>query len=137
MELVDALAPVAASDADVEVAALFGSAARGRLGPESDVDVYVRLRVGARWDDERRERFTRSLERIARREIDLVIEDRDATSTLLRLEVSRHGRLIHERVPGAWTSLRADAMVAYADMEPFMRRTGEGIRRRIRSRVGG
>ncbi len=63
------------------MAALFGSAARGRLGPESDVDVYVRLRAGARWNGERRERFTRSLERIARREIDLVIEDRDGTST--------------------------------------------------------
>jgi len=50
---------------------------------------------------------------------------------ILRLEVARHGRLLYERRPGAWVELRARAMLAYADLEPWMRRSGEGVRRAL------
>ena len=136
-QILEALRPIVEADADVEVAALFGSAALDRPGPESDVDVYVRLRRGARWSLRRASEVAHALERIVRREIDLVVEDRDATSTLLRIEVARHGRLIFERQPCGWTSLKADALVDYADLEPFIRRCGEGVRRRSRESAGG
>jgi predicted nucleotidyltransferase len=134
---IEALHDVVARDEDVEVAALFGSATRDRLGPESDVDVYLRLRRGVRWSSSRENQLTRALERVVGREVDLIVEDRDTTSALLRMEVARSGRLVFERTPGAWTSLRADALVTYADLEPFMRICEAGVRRRIRRGASG
>ena len=46
--MTDALAALFRAQDDVDVAVLFGSAAKGRLRPDSDVDLYVRLRPGAR-----------------------------------------------------------------------------------------
>lgn len=122
---------------DVEVAACFGSAARGRLGPDSDVDIYVRLRRGAAWSGQQERALIPELSAAAGREIDLTVEDEDRTSVILRLEVARHGRLLFERRPGAWVDLRARAMVAYADLEPWMRRCGEGVRRELAERARG
>lgn len=136
-DLLAKLRDVLDAQADVEVAVLFGSAAVGRLAQHSDVDVYLRLRPGVRWSPQHVEAVTLALDHATRREVDLVVEDRDATSTLLRMEVARHGRLVLERHSGAWTALRADAMVDYADLEPFVSRCGAGIRRRVRARANG
>jgi predicted nucleotidyltransferase len=125
------------ADPDVEVAALFGSAARGRLHAGSDVDVYVRLRPGAAWSPHRELSLASDLSEAAGREVDLTIEDEERTSVILRLEIARHGRLLTERRGGAWVDLRARAMLAYADLEPWMRRCGEGVRRALASRVEG
>jgi len=135
--LVAALRPVLEAEPDVLVAALFGSAARDRLGPESDVDVYLRTARAADWDLRRIGTLAGALERVVRREVDIVVEDPDRTSVILRLEVARHGKLVFERYAGAWTTLRANAMVAHADMEPFMARCGEGVRRRVRGLANG
>lgn len=137
MHLVARLRELLEAEPDVDVAALFGSAAAGRLGPESDVDVYIRLAPGAHWSAEQREALTLKLERGLHRDVDLVVEDRDETSTLLRLEVARHGQLVLERHPGAWTNVRATAMVDHADLEPLMARCGAGVRRRLRARAHG
>ncbi len=118
-------------DEDIAVGALFGSVSRGRARPDSDLDIYLRLRSGARWDVAREAAVREALERAAGREVDLIVEDRDATSVILRRQVAVDGVPFLERSPGGWTSLRADAMVAYADLEPWMRRCGEGVRRRI------
>ena len=119
------------ADPDVEVAACFGSAASGRLRADSDVDVYVRLRPGASWSPHRELSLVSDLSAAAGREVDFTLEDEERTSVILRLEVARHGRLLYERRPGAWVEVRARAMLAYADMEPWMRRCGEGIRRAL------
>jgi uncharacterized protein len=120
---------------DVEVAACFGSAARGRLHAGSDVDVYVQLRHGASWSPHQELSLTSELSAAAGREVDLNVENEDRTSVILRLEVARHGRLLCERRLGAWVELRARAMLAYADIEPWMRRCGEGVRRALTSRL--
>jgi predicted nucleotidyltransferase len=122
---------ILASEPEVEVAALFGSAARGRLRPDSDVDVYVTLRRGTAWSFERENALATALGEACRREIDLIIEDEERTSVILRLEVARHGRLVHEARRGGWVGLRARAMLAYADLEPWMRLCGEGVRRAL------
>ncbi len=67
----------------------------------------------------------------------LVVEDLDATSVILRREVARTGILLGEARPGAFTQMRARAMIAYADLEPWMRRCGDSVRRAILARVGG
>lgn len=131
------LAAVLEADPDIEVAACFGSAARGRLRAESDVDVYVKLRPGASWSPHQELELTSALSAEAGREVDLTIEDEGRTSVLLRLEVARHGRLLYEVRPGAWVALRARAMLAYADIEPWMRRCGEGVRRVLLARLEG
>jgi predicted nucleotidyltransferase len=125
------------ADADVEVAAMFGSAARGRLRPDSDVDIYVRLRHGASWSLHRELGLASDLSAAVRREIDVTVEDEERTSVILRLEVARHGRLLTERRPGAWVDLRARAMLAYADLEPWMRLCDEGCRRALAARLEG
>jgi predicted nucleotidyltransferase len=125
------------AEPDVEVAACFGSAARGRMHRGSDVDVYVRLRRGASWSLHKELEVASDLSGACRREVDLIVEDEDRTSVILRLEVARHGRLVFERSPGAWVELRASAMVAHADLEPWIRRCSEGFERALALRVRG
>lgn len=129
------LRDVLEADLDVEVAACFGSAACGRLRVDSDVDIYVKLRRGASWSPHQELALASELSAVARREVDLAVEDEERTSVILRLEVARHGRLLCERRRGAWVELRARAMLAYADIEPWMRRCGEGVRRVLASRL--
>ena len=126
-----ALARVLASQPEVDCAALFGSAASGRLTPDSDVDVYVRLGDGAQWEVARRVALADELSRRCGREVDLVVED-DGTSVILRREVAARGRPLYEARPGAWTDLRAAALVAYADLEPYMRLVGDAVRAAVR-----
>ena len=121
------LADRLAREPDVDVVALFGSAASGRLLPDSDVDLYVRLRATARWPVGKRLDVVADLERLCGREVDLVVED-DGTSVILRREVASRGRPLFEARAGAWTDACAAAIVAYADLEPFMRRIGDSIR---------
>jgi predicted nucleotidyltransferase len=118
---------------EVEVLALFGSFATDRERPESDVDLYVRLRPGARWDLETRLALAAEASRICRREVDLVVED-EGTSVILRREVAVRGRPLFEAHRGAWADLRASAVLAYLDLEPYMRLTGAAIRAAVSRR---
>jgi predicted nucleotidyltransferase len=129
------LRDVLQADPDVEIAALFGSAACGRLRAGSDVDIYVKLRKGASWSPHQELSLASELSAAAGREVDLTLEDEERTSVILRLEVARHGLLLCERCRGAWVELRARAMLAYADIEPWMRHCGEGVRRVLASRL--
>ena len=128
------LRDVLQADPDVEVAACFGSAAWGRLSADSDIDIYVKLRRGAGWSPHQELSLASELSVVAGREVDLTVEDEERTSVILRLQIARHGRLLCERRRGAWVELRARAMLAYADIEPWMRRCGEGVRRVLASR---
>jgi predicted nucleotidyltransferase len=127
--IVERLGAILAQQDGVDVAVLFGSAAAGRLRPESDVDVYVRLRRRAAWSGVTVRRVEEALAAVVSRDVHLVVEDEDETSVILRREVARTGKLLWEAQPGAWTGLKAAAMVAYADLEPWLRRCGEGVRR--------
>lgn len=112
--------------AEVDCAVLFGSFATGRATTGSDVDVYVRLVPGARWDLRERLELAAELSRVLRRELDLVVED-DRTSVILRRQVAMSGRPVYEARPGAFTDLKAAAMIAYADLEPLLRRAGAAV----------
>ncbi|HEY3351661.1 MAG TPA: nucleotidyltransferase domain-containing protein [Polyangia bacterium] len=130
-EVESALGRLFASRPEVDVAAVFGSTATGRERPDSDLDLYVRLRPGASWSLRERLALAGEASSICRREIDLVVED-DTTSVILRREVANHGRPLYEARPGAWRDLRAAAGLAYVDLEPFMRRIGEAVRARAK-----
>lgn len=124
-----ALAEAARGWPHAELVMLFGSAAAGRLGPESDVDLYVRLAPGAARDREEEERFVAAAERACQREVDLVVET-PATSVILRREVVLFGRPLFERCAAASRVFRVEAVRAYADLEPQLRLIGAAIRAR-------
>jgi predicted nucleotidyltransferase len=121
-----------AARAEVEVVVLFGSAAAGRALPRSDLDLYVRLRPGARWPLGDRLDRAAELSALLRREVDLTVED-EWTSVILRREVANRGRPVYEAREGAWRDLRAAASLAYADLEPQLRTIGEAVRARART----
>jgi len=128
----DAIRHFFAGRADVDVVVLFGSTAAGRDRKGSDVDLYIRLRPEARWSIGDRLDRAAALTSLLRREVDLVVED-GSTSVILRREVANRGRPLYEARPGAWTELRAAASLAYADLEPYLRRIGEAVRARARA----
>lgn len=128
-EVERALAAAARAWPEVELLMLFGSASRGRMGPGSDVDLLVRVTRGSEVDPEARERFLEQAVRATGREVDLVIES-PSTSVILRREVAARGRPLFERSADSARCFRVEAVAAYVELEPQLRKIGEAIRAR-------
>jgi len=114
---------------EVVLAVLFGSAARDRTRPRSDLDVGV-LFVD---DLDSTSQLTVELERATGRTVDLVRLDQ--APALLRFEIARNGQAIVERRPHAWSDFRARAMVDWWDWAPTARMLHEAAVARLRQRV--
>ncbi|HEY3357798.1 MAG TPA: nucleotidyltransferase domain-containing protein [Polyangia bacterium] len=128
--LAAAIGAIAAREAWVQVCVVFGSAAKGRLGPESDVDVGW---LGpAPPDGEARLRA--ALERAVGREVHLI--DLGRAPELLRVEVLRTAVLAYERTPAAWTTFAGDAIARWLDIAPMVRECAEAVRRRALAGAG-
>ena len=125
----DALTRALAGRADVEVALLFGSRARGEHRPASDVDVAVlgpadRLALAA------------DLTRATGREVEVV--DLAAAGYPLLSAIVVDGLLVHEGVPGAYARWRSHALSEldldrawYARMrDGYLAKLAEGAGRR-------
>ena len=117
------------AEAGVEVAILFGSAANGRMRPDSDTDIGILGSVGHDLDIDAELALGADLERVLGREVDLV--RLDTASTLLRFEASR-GRCLHEAREGAFADFVARALLEYEDLRPILRRCAEGMFRRMK-----
>ena len=93
--LVDALHP--------EKIILFGSAARGHAGPDSDIDLFVQVPSGADASEAARRGYAaiRPLRPILPRGVDIVVRD--------RAFVERYGDLVGSIVP----SVKRDGKVLY------------------------
>lgn len=89
---------------------VYGSFARGDAGPDSDLDLAVLLppdqALEMPWDI-----ATRVAERV-RREVDLV--DLRRASDVLRMQVLKHGRILHNARPGEVLAWEAQAITRYA-----------------------
>jgi predicted nucleotidyltransferase len=116
------------ASAGVEVAILFGSAASGKLRPDSDIDIGILSGRDIGFDGELA--LGADLERVFGREVDLV--RLDAASTLLRFEASR-GRCLYEARAGAFADFVARALLEYEDLRPILRRCAEGMFRRLKA----
>jgi len=129
--LVELLRPVLASHADVRLAVLFGSGARGELRRGSDVDLAVV------WSDVsgRRDAIVADLERAAKRTFDLV--DLSTAPPQLRFEIARDGVLLVEREPGAWGQVRARAFVDWWDFAPIARKIHRAAIERLARTLNG
>ncbi len=115
---------------EVELAVIFGSAARGKAGRGSDIDIGVRTK-----DDthEALRRLEAPLVRAAGCAVDLV--PLDESPPLLRFEIARDGKVLVERKPHAWADFRARAMVDWWDWAPIARRIHTAAAARLEKRM--
>jgi predicted nucleotidyltransferase len=114
----------------VQLAVVFGSAAKGRNLPGSDLDLAVRLApdsAGARRG------AAVAAGRATGREVDLVALD--GAPPLLRFQIARDGRVLVEREPGSWTRFKARAMIDWWDWAPTARMMHAIYLRRLREKV--
>lgn len=118
------------AEPDVQLAVVFGSAARGALNRRSDLDVGV---MGLR-STARPAALAVTLARIAGRHVDLV--QLETAPPLLRFEIARDGVVILEREPHLWSDFKARAMVDWWEWAPLARRFAEAAMARLESQAG-
>jgi uncharacterized protein len=99
----------------VELVVLFGSVARGRSRPDSDLDVAVRCDGPADPDA----LYLLLAPRLATSLLDLV--DLRRASSLLAFQVARHGQVLYERDAGAFRSFQSLASRRYCDTDKLRR----------------
>jgi predicted nucleotidyltransferase len=118
------------SQAGVELAILFGSAASGKLRPDSDVDIGIVLAADRALDAIGELTLATELEHVLGREVDLVrLED---ASTLLRFEAAQ-GRCLLEARPGAFADFVSRALLEHEDLRPILLRCAAGMFRRLQA----
>ncbi len=127
MDLRKSLVRSFATEADVQLAVLFGSAARGTASRHSDVDVGVLGPASA----ERLAGLTTALSRATGREVDVV--DLRTAPPLLRFEIARDGLVLVERQPHTWVDFRTRAMIDWWDWAPLARRFAAAAARSLRT----
>ena len=99
----------------VELVILFGSVARGRSRPDSDLDVAVRCDGPADLDA----LYLLLAPRLATSLLDLV--DLRRTGSLLAFQVARHGQVLYERDPGVFRSFQSLTSCRYCDTDKLHR----------------
>lgn len=127
-----------AGQPDVSVAFLFGSHARGRAGPLSDVDIAVWLddRLSAAERGRRRaEILAECMARLGTNDVDVVVLN-DAPP-VLAYEVARDGVVLWSRSPELPAGFRARAFKRYLDTEHMRRVLAGYLEQRVReNRIG-
>jgi predicted nucleotidyltransferase len=116
----------------VAAAFIFGSRARGRSGPLSDVDLAVVLSPGverAAAGSLRLDLARAAGEVLGSGEVDVVLAD--LATPLLRHRIARDGKLIIDRDPRTRIAFQADALRDYLDTASLRDRLREGIRQRL------
>jgi predicted nucleotidyltransferase len=109
------LADLPAAAPSLQLVVLFGSQARGRSRPDSDVDVAVRCDAPADLDA----LYLLLAPRLETGALDLV--DLRRAGPLLAFQVARHGRLLYERDPGAFHVFQSLASRRYCDTDKLRR----------------
>lgn len=116
----------------VRLAVHFGSTARGRGRPGSDLDVGVLLDEDGGttlWEIEK------ALAAAIRQPIDLV--DLRRAPPLLRFQIARDGRALVERREGDWKRFKYHAVRDWWDWEPTARRLHRRAVERLREKIHG
>lgn len=126
--LAERLRSVLAGGPPVRLALLFGSAARGALRPDSDVDIAVVFTEPDLTLSEELALQAR-LAKVAGREVDLVRLDR--ASSMLRWRVAKEGVVLLADPPVEAVRFRARAAIDHADMLPQLEHAQERIRQRL------
>ena len=130
MDSLQELAAALTADPDVQLAVVFGSAARGALHRRSDLDIGV---MGLR-STTRLAALAVTLARIAGREVDLI--QLETAPPLLRFEIARDGAVLAARAPHLWPDFQARAMVDWWEWAPLARRFAAAAMARLGSQAG-
>lgn len=125
----EAVAAVAQA-AGVELVVLFGSAVRGRLKSDSDLDIAVRFQRG-RPGFESEARVAADLHDVLKpaRELDLVLLNQ--ASPLLLVEVAGDGIPLFAASADAWPLFQLYARRRFEDTEKYRRRHWEALKERV------
>ncbi len=107
-------------------AMLFGSAAKGALRADSDVDIGI-FPMDSSLSLSEELALQAELARVCGREVDLVRLDR--ASTLVRWQVVRYGRVLMETYPFSASRFAADSIAEYLDFAPAFEHASETFRR--------
>lgn len=129
-EVLARLREVLERHADVRVAYVFGSTARGTGGPLSDVDVAVLLTGDGELLHVRLALMADIVEALGSDRVDVVVLNEAPVPLAYR--IIREGKLILSRDEGLRIRHRVRTVDRYLDMEPFRRVQEEGLRRRLR-----
>ncbi len=117
------------ADPDVQLAVVFGAAAKGALHRRSDLDIAV---MGLQ-STSRLAALAVTLARIAGREVDLI--PLETAPPLLRFEIARDGAVLLERTPHLWPDFQARAMVDWWEWAPLARRFAAAAMARLQSQT--
>jgi predicted nucleotidyltransferase len=125
----EAVAAVA-QRADIDLVVLFGSAARGRLCPDSDVDIAVRF-VQGKPGFETEARVAGELHQALKppRELDLVVLNR--ASPLLLAHVAAEGIVLYAASPEVWPRFWLYARRRFEDTAKYRQRRWEALKQRF------
>jgi len=111
----------------VRLAVLFGSFARDRARPDSDVDIAVMLEPSVTSEGELA--LQEAIAKSTGRDVDLVrLESADV---ILRNRIAREGVLLFEAAPGNFARFQAGAALEYLEMEPLLIDARERFLRRV------
>jgi len=122
--------PEVAARHGVLLVVLFGSTARGRRRPESDLDLAVLFGPAADPADEREERLAGDLDELLRPACELTLVALNRAPELLRKEVGETGIVLYEDEPDRWLRYRIQANRAFELTEKFRRRRWDWLRSR-------
>lgn len=123
--MLDAVREILERDPRIAFAMLFGSGARGELGPHSDWDVAVGLVPGASLDATELGALVARLEAAASRPVDVVLLDEAGPALAYR--VFRDGRPLAVRDPQRLATRKAEAILEYLDFQPFEKIFSRGV----------
>lgn len=118
---------------DIAAAYIYGSAARGKLTPMSDIDVALVLRERSAFNQKLSllVEVGSDLQKLFRREADVKILNEVQSLPLLH-EILSTGKLVFERDRELHRAFVARAVIAYLDFEPIYERCLTTYARRIR-----
>ncbi|MBI2217795.1 MAG: nucleotidyltransferase domain-containing protein [Candidatus Rokubacteria bacterium] len=125
--MLDALRTALEAEPDVAFAIVFGSTARGRRRPDSDVDVAVELRDGAPRDVRALGRLVARLESAVGRTVDLVLLDEAPPGVAYR--AFRDGQVVVEHDHATLVARKARVILEYLDFKPIEERCAQGVLR--------
>lgn len=137
-EILQKLSTALNAEPDIAFAYLFGSVAKGRSGPLSDVDVavYFYLNGDARSRFERRLELMSKLSRVLQRDDVEVVSLYDAPLDL-SFEILAYGKLIFSRANEQKTDFIFETLRKYHDAAPRRKFEWDVLRERIKNGTYG
>ncbi|MGE5239275.1 MAG: type VII toxin-antitoxin system MntA family adenylyltransferase antitoxin [Chloroflexota bacterium] len=108
-----------------EMVFVFGSVMRGRQGPESDVDVAVLFEKVP--TAHRLQSLRDDLSGLLGREVDIVVLN--TASPIVRMQVLKHGTLVHKASESTFTRFFVQTVNEYYDLKQIRRQCEEEILR--------